>query len=137
MDLILRCGASLVQSRDFQTVELRHVNIMPFQSKSAKRKENSAKNGVVHDLKCWPEFFTAIVAGEKRHDLRRTRDRQFKVGDRLRLQEYDHRADAYTGREQMVVVTYITSAAQPCALSDEALHPDYCILSIAFIDDQS
>jgi hypothetical protein len=88
----------------------------------------------VHDLKCWPQFFTAIAAGDKRHDLRRAHDRHFEVGDRLRLREFDPQLSAYTGREQIVVVTYITSAEHRCSLSDQALHPDYCILSIAPVD---
>jgi hypothetical protein len=89
----------------------------------------------VHELKCWPEFFKAVALGEKRHDLRRSRDRHFEVGDRLRLREYDPASSSYTGSEQMVVVTYITSAERSCALSNEALHPDFCILSIAPLAD--
>jgi hypothetical protein len=85
---------------------------------------------LVHELKCWPQFFQAIADGEKRHDLRRATDRDFRVGDRLRLCEFDPDAKQYTGREQTVAVTYVTSADQPCALSEGALHPDFCILSI-------
>lgn len=84
-----------------------------------------------HELKCWPQFFDAIAAGRKRHDLRRAYDRDFRVNDTLRLREFDPAANAYTGRDQMVHVTYVTSAEQPCALSDGALDKDYCILSIA------
>ncbi|CAN7642308.1 DUF3850 domain-containing protein [Phenylobacterium sp. LjRoot219] len=84
-----------------------------------------------HELKCWPQFFEAIAEGRKRHDLRRASDRDFQVGDTLRLREFDPVADDYTGRDQMVHVTYVTSAEQPCALSNGALNPDYCILSIA------
>lgn len=96
---------------------------------------NHDRRSSTHDLKCWPAFFEAIAAGRKRHDLRRTGDRDFRVGDNLRLREFDPARDAYTGREQMVVVTYVTSANQPCALSDEALNPDFCILSIAQLPD--
>jgi hypothetical protein len=85
----------------------------------------------LHVLKCWPEFFAAILAGEKRHDLRRAGDRSFKVGDRMLLREFDAQDQTYTGREQIVWITYITSAEQPCALSEQALHTDFCILSIA------
>jgi hypothetical protein len=85
----------------------------------------------VHNLKCWPQFFDAILRGEKRHDLRRTTDRTFRPGDLLRLQEFDPASQRYTGRSQTVEATYVTSVDQPCALSDQALHPDYCILSIA------
>ncbi len=86
---------------------------------------------VIHELKCWPPFFNAIAAGKKRHDLRRAHDRNFHVGDRMLLREFDPEEGRYTGREQLMEITYITSADQPCALSETALHTDYCILSIA------
>jgi Domain of unknown function (DUF3850) len=88
---------------------------------------------ILHELKCWPQFFEAIAKGHKRHDLRRADDRDFRVGDRLRLREFDPGFKRYTGREQIVEVTYITSAKQPCALSEGALDPGYCILSIASV----
>jgi len=94
----------------------------------------AARASVVHELKCWPQFFRAIAAGRKRHDLRRACDRDFQVGDRLRLREFEPEAQRYTGREQIVEVTYITSAEQPCALSQGALHNDFCILSIALVE---
>jgi len=84
----------------------------------------------VHYLKCWPQFFDEIASGRKKHDLRRADDRNFKVGDTLVLEEYDPEREAFTGRSLMVEVTYITSANLPCALSKDALHPSFCILSI-------
>ena len=105
---------------------------------SLEREADTAARGpVVHELKCWPEFFVAIAAGEKRHDLRRCYDRDFSVGDRLQLREFDPVSHCYTGREQYVAVTYITSASRRCALSDEALHRDFCILSIALSGEPS
>lgn len=86
---------------------------------------------VTHHLKCWPEFFDEISTGRKKHDLRRADDRNFRVGDILALEEYDPKHERYTGRILMAEVTYITSANLPCALSKDALHPDYCILSIS------
>ncbi len=53
------------------------------------------------------------------------------MGDRLLLREFDPANQRFTGREQTVLVTYVTSADLPCALSEEALNPDFCILSIA------
>lgn len=82
-----------------------------------------------HRLKCWPYFFNQIVAGEKTHELRRT-DRDFSVGDRLVLEEYEPVNGAYTGRTATVEVTCITSSEQACALSDEALGKDFCIMSV-------
>lgn len=89
------------------------------------------RQSVIHELKCWPKFFQPIALGVKRHDLRRATDRHFVAGDRLLLREFDPDRDDYTGRTQLVAVTYVTSAEMPCALSDQALHPDFCILSIA------
>jgi len=90
---------------------------------------------VVHELKCWPKFFGPIARGEKRHDLRRATDRTFGVGDHLLLREFEPEEGSYTGRTQMVRITYITSAEQPCALSEVALNPDFCILSIAPVSE--
>src|SRR5689334_23335956 len=89
-----------------------------------------SRGPVEHSLKCWPQFFGAISAGVKSHDLRRVDDRDFCVGDSILLREFDPGMDVYTGRTLKVLITYITSAEQPCALSNRALHPDYCILSI-------
>jgi hypothetical protein len=88
-------------------------------------------SSVDHILKCWPQFFDEIRAGRKKHDLRRCDDRKFSVGDVLLLREFDPRSEGYTGRSMRVRVTYVTSADLPCALSKDALHPDFCILSIA------
>lgn len=90
---------------------------------------------IVHQLKCWPKFFDAIADGRKRHDLRRVGDRDFRVGDRMILREYAPEQDAYTGRHQVVEISYITSADEPCALSEQALHEAFCILSIVPVLD--
>lgn len=71
-----------------------------------------------------------IVSGYKTHELRRSDDRHFEVGDILRLQEFDPKTNRYTGREVKAEVTYITSGEHPCALSESALQPGFCILSI-------
>ncbi|UPT64916.1 MAG: DUF3850 domain-containing protein [Hyphomonadaceae bacterium JAD_PAG50586_4] len=95
-----------------------------------KRDKGKDVRAADHELKCWPEFFDKISSGEKRHDLRRSTDRDFKVGDLMKLREFDPVAERYTGRVQYVEVTYITSSDLPCALSKGALHSDFCILSI-------
>ncbi|MFB9122518.1 DUF3850 domain-containing protein [Paraburkholderia dipogonis] len=85
-----------------------------------------------HTLKSWPRFFEAIVRGSRTHELRKN-DRDFHVGDRLTLQEFDVSSGAFTGRECMVEVTSMTSTLEPCAVSAQALHQDYCILSIRLV----
>lgn len=89
-----------------------------------------------HELKSWPEFFQPTLDGVKTHDLRRADEREFQVGDRMRLREFDPVRSLYTGREMTVEITYITSAELPCALSKGALDPRFCILSIRKLTDR-
>jgi hypothetical protein len=88
----------------------------------------------MHVVKSWPQFYNAIVEGTRRHELRRN-DRKYQVGDVLELHEYEPARAAYTGRVTCVVVTSMTSAETPCAVSDVGLHPDFCILSVEVITD--
>jgi hypothetical protein len=85
---------------------------------------------MIHELKSWVGLFEPIMKGEKTHDFR-VLDRDFQVGDSLRLREYEPTTKKYTGREVTVDVTYITSAKhQQCAFSPYALHPGMGVLSI-------
>jgi hypothetical protein len=92
---------------------------------------SAARGPIEHKVKSWPRFFDAILSGAKAYEVRRLTDRDYQVGDRLRLQEFDPASETYTGRELLVRITFLTSAEEPCALSEECLHPDFCILSIA------
>lgn len=86
-----------------------------------------------YKVKSWPAFFQAIKRGDKLHDMRDLRDRKYRVGDRLILQEYDPFTGSYTGDECTVEITYVTSADTPCAFSSAALAPGYCILSLRLV----
>jgi hypothetical protein len=97
-------------------------NLMP----TAGRTEGS----IEHKVKSWPQFFEAVLSGAKTHEVRRLTDRNYQIGDHLRLQEYDPVTETYSGRELVVRISYITSADAPCALSEQCLHSDFCILSI-------
>lgn len=61
----------------------------------------------IHDLKIWPRFFPAVLDGRKRAEVRRD-DRDFKVGDWLRLCEWDPEDQKYTGREVLRRIRYLT-----------------------------
>jgi hypothetical protein len=91
----------------------------------------SARPRIEHRVKSWPGFFEATLNGTKTHDVRRVGERDYRVGDTLRLMEFDPQKNQYTGRELCVRITYVTSAKSPCALSEACLDPDYCILSIS------
>lgn len=82
-----------------------------------------------HELKSWPRFFRPVVAGERVHELRRN-DRDYRVGDRVFLREYDPHSKTFTGSSCVAVVTSITSQDVPCAVSEQGLSPDFCILSV-------
>ncbi|NSQ65029.1 DUF3850 domain-containing protein [Enterococcus faecalis] len=62
-----------------------------------------------HELKILPEYFTAVVSGIKRFEIRKN-DRGYNVGDILRLNEYEN--GKYTGNVHVVEITYITDYAQ-------------------------
>jgi|CXWL01.1.fsa_nt_gi hypothetical protein len=79
----------------------------------------------IHELKCWPEQFAALRDGIKSFELRMN-DRDYRVGDTLRLREwypdderYDDDKDAgeYTGRSVDAEVTYMIEGA--CLMSIE------------------
>ena len=61
-----------------------------------------------HELKTWPEPFTALREGLKHHETRMDDGRGFKVGDHLRLREWHPLENCYTGREEWRWVTYIS-----------------------------
>lgn len=92
---------------------------------------------ITHEVKSWPPFFDEIIAGRKTHDLRRANDRDFAIGDRLMHLEWDPDTLQYTGRTALSEITYITNQEVPCAYSGIALDPDFCILSISLVTQES
>ena len=82
---------------------------------------------MIHNLKTWPAMFSAVLSGSKTHEIRKA-DRDYNVGDVLRLREWDPDAtdgDGYTGRRRDVDVTFVT-------LGGEWGLPDgLCVMSIA------
>lgn len=68
-------------------------------------------NSVMHDLKCWPEYFKDIESGVKTFDYR-VDDRGFRIGDLLFLREWCPKKEEYTGRKVVRFVTYIFIAHQ-------------------------
>lgn len=67
-----------------------------------------------HDLKIWPEYYQAILAGYKTFEAR-VNDRDFAVGDTLRLKEYNPVMNAFTGSSLEVKVTYLLDSPKFCA----------------------
>lgn len=89
---------------------------------------------VLHIVKSWSYLFTEIALGNKRHDIRDMRDRDYQVGDLLNLEEFDMASGAYTGLSLTMRITYITNRDTPCAFSSSVLDRNFAILSLAPLD---
>jgi hypothetical protein len=61
-----------------------------------------------HYLKCHPIFFQDTAIGIKNFEVRKN-DRDFEVGDRLVLQEFDPKTGRYTKDEIEVEIAYMIS----------------------------
>jgi len=59
-----------------------------------------------HELKVWMPYFQCIEEGSKNFELRYN-DRNYKVGDVLRLQEWNQYENEYTGRTINKQIVYI------------------------------
>ena len=68
-------------------------------------------SGNIHCLKIWPEFFKAVVAGDKTFEIRKN-DRRFRVGDVLVLEEFDPKKCDYTGEKSRAKITYVLEGGQ-------------------------
>lgn len=75
-----------------------------------------------HHLKIWPQYYQESVSGQKKAQLRKN-DRDYRVGDRLILHEWNPELGIFTGPEAYVKVTDVM---KDC----EGLVPGFCILSV-------
>lgn len=73
---------------------------------------------VVHKLKSWPHFFTAVKENRKPFEVRKN-DRAFQVGDELLLEEFvpkdyyeDQNEEYYTGNVCHRKITYILKGGE-------------------------
>lgn len=92
------------------------THVMPFPNEESfdvmllRRRDQhyapAAPAGVRHDLKIWPQYFDAVASGDKTFEWRKD-DRDYRVGDTLRLREWLPDRERYTGREITKRVSYI------------------------------
>jgi hypothetical protein len=93
---------------------------MPKTNKTALTRQNKAQIGyrkrecgkLTHELKILPEYYDAVEAGIKTFEIRKN-DRDYKVGDFLRLREWVA-GSWYTGREITKQVVYIVDNPEYC-----------------------
>ena len=64
---------------------------------------------MIHELKIKPEYFAAVVSGDKTFEIRNNADRNFQVGDTLLLWEWD---EGFTSQTAERTVSYITDFEQ-------------------------
>lgn len=77
-----------------------------------------------HDLKTINPYFQAVWDGVKTFEIRKN-DRNFKVGDLLKLREYLPDCSGYTGRVIYAEINYILKQN-----TFEGLAPGYCALGL-------
>lgn len=88
---------------------------------------------IKHELKTWPEMFTAIASGAKRFEIRKY-DRSFAVGDMLVLREWNNESLFYTGASLETIVTFIVKGGQWGLPADVVVMSLGPIMSIRVID---
>lgn len=79
--------------------------------------------GDTHELKIWPAPFHDMQRCVKTFEFRKN-DRDYKVGDHLRLREWDPEKKDYTGAILWRLVTYILPGGS------FGLPEDYVIMSV-------
>jgi hypothetical protein len=82
-----------------------------------------------HRLKTWPGPFAAVRAGTKRHEYR-INDRAFDEGDVLALCEWSPDLGTFTGQEERVRVTYISTGP------DWGIPKGYAVMSIRRLSEE-
>ena len=84
---------------------------------------------LVHDLKCWPQYFDAMLEGRKPFELRRD-DRGYTEGNVLHVREWDPRVDKYTGRELWREITYVARPSHMPSVWGSPLAENFVILGL-------
>ncbi|MHB6047337.1 DUF3850 domain-containing protein [Klebsiella pneumoniae] len=84
-------------------------------------KSTITREPITHDLKIYPEFFSAVCTGVKRAELRKN-DRDYRVGDTLHLTETPRGSCHQTGEFINVKITHIADVGE--------WMPSYVLLSV-------
>ncbi|MEG1757673.1 MAG: DUF3850 domain-containing protein [Oscillospiraceae bacterium] len=66
---------------------------------------------VIHEVKILPKYFEQVQSGAKTFEYRKD-DRGYKVGDIIKLMEYQPESDTYTGNCSEAEITYILKGGE-------------------------
>ena len=77
------------------------------------------KDKTKHEIKILPQYYEAVSKGIKQFELRKD-DRDYQVGDLVRLREWDGKE--YTGNKMIVGIKYVLRDCPEYGLMD-----GYCI----------
>lgn len=78
---------------------------------------------MTHELKTWVEFFDDVLFLRKIFEVRKN-DRNFQVGDKLLLREWDNINSEYTGHKCLREVSYFLTG------TEWGISEGYCVLGI-------
>ncbi|MEH0153753.1 ASCH/PUA domain-containing protein [Limibacter armeniacum] len=81
----------------------------------------------VHTLKILPQYFDEVESGKKTFEIRKDDRNGFKVGDLLRLMEWNSDISDFTGRRIDTRINYI--------FKDFGLQDGYVVMSISLINN--
>lgn len=77
---------------------------------------------MTHALKTWPQYWKAIANGTKTFEVRKN-DRNFQVGEKLILQEFDPK-EGYSGGEIEREISFILEGGQ------FGIKKGYCVIGL-------
>ena len=86
----------------------------------SKEKDRAA---IIHNVEILPNYFVLVNAGIKTSEVRRL-DRDYRVGDYLKLHEHD--GNVYTGKVLTCVITHVLT-------DEEYVKEGFCVLSFQIV----
>lgn len=100
---------------------------------ATNRYHREGRKPVVHELKCWENYFCQMWLGRKLFEAR-LNDRDFQVGDALTLVEFTPDEQRFSGRWLRVAVTSILASSEDRSHPGYALRRGYVVMSVKEID---
>lgn len=111
MDVKLKCTICEKEIITTTNSKMNHNELLYICSPCSEVLQNKATMKITHELKIYKEYFKEVLNGSKTFEIRKN-DRNYRVGDRIVLNELQDDKKTYTGRHFKGVITYVTDYAQ-------------------------